>query len=114
MNILNNNGNVSKLNDPLICLIPKVRQPNTLTNFIHIPLCNVTFKIMTKATADRIKHTLNGIINPYQSAFIPEKLITDNIILSYEAFRTLNRNQSTKKGYVGIKLDMEKAYDRLE
>lgn len=103
-----------KLNNILICLIPKARQPNTPVDFTFIPLCNVTLKIITKAMANCIKPILDGFINPYPSASILGKLITNNSIIAYEAFHTLNRSQSNKKCYVGIKLDMAKAYCRLE
>lgn len=54
------------------------------------------------------------MVNHNQSVFIPNRLITDNIILAYESFHYLYKNKSSKKCYVGIMLDMDKAYDRLE
>jgi hypothetical protein len=54
------------------------------------------------------------VISPQQSAFLPGRLITDNTLLAYETFHHLKHNRNKKKGFVGIKLDMAKAYDRLE
>jgi hypothetical protein len=71
-------------------------------------------KIITKTIANRIKHILNDIISPQQSDFLPGRLITDNTLLAYEAIHYLKQAKNCKHGYVGIKLDMAKAYDRIE
>jgi hypothetical protein len=42
------------------------------------------------------------------------RLISDNTLIAFETFHHLKHNTNKKKGYVGIKLDMAKAYDRLE
>lgn len=49
-----------------------------------------------------------------QSAFLPGRLITDNSILAFEAFHYLKKPRYRQQGYVGIKLDIAKAYDSLE
>jgi hypothetical protein len=71
-------------------------------------------KIITKTIANRIKSILPEVISPQQSAFLPGRLITDNTLLAFETFHHLKHNKNKKKGFVGIKLDMAKAYDRLE
>jgi hypothetical protein len=114
LNILNNGGNPESLNDTYICLIPKNNHPSVPADFRPIALCNVMLKVVTKTIANRIKHILNDIISPNQSAFLPGRLITDNTLIAYETFRYLKNSKSTKHGYVGIKLDMAKACDRIE
>jgi hypothetical protein len=57
---------------------------------------------------------LPEVISPQQSAFLPGRLITDNTLLAFETFHHLKHNRNKKKGFVSIKLDMDKAYDRLE
>lgn len=47
-----------------------------------------------------------------QSAFVPGRLITDNIIVADELMPTMRKKVIGKTGY--IKLDMSKAYDRVE
>lgn len=91
--------------------MPKVKNPTTPGDFRLISLCNVTFKIITKTIANRTKHILDNIIIQSQSVFIPDRLITYNIIIAYESFHYLRKNNSNKKGYAGFKPDMAKAYD---
>jgi hypothetical protein len=73
----------------------------------------VTLKIITKTIANRLKIILPDVISQNQSAFVPGRLITDNTLVAYEIFHHFDHSKS-KKGYMGIKTDMAKAYDRVE
>ncbi|KAH9660157.1 reverse transcriptase domain-containing protein [Citrus sinensis] len=114
LHILNAQGDVTPLNHTYIALIPKVAKPKKVTDFRPISLCNVIFKIVAKTMANRLKQILHQVISPTQSAFIPNRLITDNIIIGYECLHKIRHNKSTKKGVVALKLDISKAYDRVE
>jgi hypothetical protein len=113
LGILNNNSDPSPLNHTYICLIPKCDNPSTPSDFRPISLCNVTLKIITKTISNRIKEVLLDIISQNQSAFIKGRLITDNTIIAADIFNYL-QHTNRKNGYVGIKTDMAKAYDRVE
>lgn len=54
------------------------------------------------------------IIVSNQSAFVFERLITDNIIVACEIIHTMNTSMKGKVGYVALKLNMSKEYDRVE
>lgn len=66
----------------LICLIPKVKSPQKITEFHPISLCNVSYKIMFKLLANRLKRILAEVVNESQSAFIPGRQITDNVLVA--------------------------------
>lgn len=102
------------LNDAFITLIPKKHTLEKVADLRPIALCNVSYKIMAKMIANRMKGLLNDVISANQSAFLPNRLITDNILVAAEMGHFLKRKQYGKEGWVALKLDMAKAYDRME
>jgi hypothetical protein len=110
-----NSGVMNKgMNFTYIAFIPKIKSPEKVSDFRPISLCNVIYKLVSKVLANRLKVWLPKIISPFQSAFIQGRLITDNIIAAYETLHTMHSKMYGKMGYMAIKLDMSKAYDRVE
>ena len=103
-----------RLNRTNICLIPKTDRPKTMTEFRPISLCNVGYKIISKILSSRLKRILPKIISGTHSAFLAERLITDNILVAQEMFHALHTNPGCKGKFVAIKTDMNKAYDRVK
>ncbi|KAA3464864.1 reverse transcriptase [Gossypium australe] len=114
LNVLNHGHSVEDINRTLIVLIPKTVAPTNLKNFRPISLCTVLYKIIVKAVANRLQKVLDVCIDASQSAFVPGRLITDNVSLAYEVLHTLKNKRTGRKGYMALKLDMSKAYDRAE
>ncbi|KAI3473565.1 hypothetical protein Pfo_031528 [Paulownia fortunei] len=95
-----------------IVLISKTENPKTWGDFRPISLCNVNNKIFTKIISNRLVNILPEIISPAQSGFVKGRLISDNILLAQELTHTINAKR--KHENVALKLDMNKAYDRIQ
>lgn len=113
-NILNNNHSTAQINHTLIALVPKTKSPQKIDQYRPISLCNTIYKLASKTLANRLKPIVNTIILPTQSAFVPRRIISDNTIPGFESIHKLRAQTKGKKGLCAVKLDMFKAYDRVE
>lgn len=105
-------GKVKDINATFLALIPKADTVVSMKQFRPIGLCNVAYKTVTKLISNRIRDSLAHLVGPSQCSFIPRRHSRDNVIIAQEIFHSM-RSKGGKKGWMAIKIDLEKAYDRL-
>ncbi|KAJ9546404.1 hypothetical protein OSB04_018947 [Centaurea solstitialis] len=106
-------GRLTKeINHTLLCFIPKIPNATRVSDFRPISCCTVLYKIISKIICDRIKPYLGGIVSPTQSAFIPGRRISDNILMAHELVAGYQKD--TGKLRCAFKIDLRKAYDTVD
>lgn len=94
------------------------------TNIVHVPkkkpgrfrpitLCNFAYKIVAKVLANRLEPLLQNIDSLSQSALVSGGQIQDNIIVAHEVFHYMKNKKKGPKGFMAIKLDLDKAFHRV-
>ncbi|GJU44801.1 RNA-directed DNA polymerase, eukaryota, reverse transcriptase zinc-binding domain protein [Tanacetum coccineum] len=104
---------LGELNASIISLIPKVINPKNVVDYRPISCCNVVYKTISKIITNRIKGVLNDLVGENQSAFIPKRQITDNILLTQEFMRGYGWSINKGASRCTFKIDIQKAYDIL-
>jgi hypothetical protein len=78
----------------------------------HLPnICNVLYKLVSKVLANRLKLVLPSIILESQNAFVPGRLITDNILVAFKAMHYLKTKRKGNTAHMALKLNMSKTYN---
>jgi len=102
------------INHTNICMIPKITNPETFSDYRPIALCNVLYKIISKCLVERLKGHLDAIVSDSQAAFIPGRLVNDNVMIAHEMMHSLKTRKRVSQSYMAVKTDVSKAYDRVE
>jgi hypothetical protein len=101
---------IARLNFGIISLIPKVKGAERITQFRPIALINVIFKFVAKAYAIRLAALAHRTIDRSQFAFIKGRCLPEGALALHEIAQELHVGK--QEGLL-LKLDFEKAYDRV-
>nr|GEZ05522.1 hypothetical protein [Tanacetum cinerariifolium] len=67
---------------------------------------------LSKTIANRLKSSLKRLISPNQSAFVPGRCISDNILLTQEIMHNYHLDHGVPR--CAFKVDIQKAYDTVD
>jgi len=67
--------------------------------------------VVAKIIVARLRPFLEKLISPLQTAFVPGRKGIDNAIIVQELIHSISKKKG-RVGYMAIKLDLEKAYDK--
>ncbi|GJW09450.1 aspartic peptidase [Tanacetum coccineum] len=107
------NGQLLKeINHTFIALIPKVSTPHRINDYRPISCCNVIYKCISKILTNRIIEGIKEVVSDNQSAFVPGRRISDNILLTQELMYAYHRDIGPPR--CAFKIDIQKAYDTVD
>lgn len=95
-----------------LVLIPKIDAPTKVNDFRPISVCNVVYKVISKILAKRMQPFMSTIISTAQTAFIPGREISENVLLLREIIHSFKKPTTEDQQFV-LKADLAKAFDRL-
>lgn len=90
-----------------------MRHAHTIQQYRTISLCNTIYNIITKILINRLKPIISKLIGPTQTSFQQGKRASDNTIIVQETLTHFAKMKG-RYSYMLLKLDLEKAFDRLE
>lgn len=85
---------LKQVNSTAITLIPKIACPSSISDYRPIACCNVVYKVITKVLTNRLRRVISKLVHDNQSAFIPNRCISDNILLAHELIKDYHKGYS--------------------
>lgn len=99
------------INETHIRMIPKIIGPKKVADYKPIALCNVYYKVISKILSKRMRPILGNVTSENQSAFVPKRAISDNVLITHEVLHFLKTSNGEEKCSMAVKTDISKAYD---
>lgn len=98
-------------NATTLVLIPKAHNASKTTDFRPISCLNTLYKVIAKLLTSRLKKLLSQVISHSQSAFLPGRLLAENVLLATEIVHGYNWRNIDPRGM--LKVDLRKAFDSV-
>jgi len=102
---------LQEVNATILSLVPKKPNVSSMGDFWPISCCNVIYKCITKILSNRLLPCLDSLVGWNQSAFIPGRSISENVLLAQELVRNYHRKGGQPS--CAMKIDLMKAYDSV-
>nr|GEW33814.1 hypothetical protein [Tanacetum cinerariifolium] len=112
LDFFSNGKLLHELNPTFFALIPKVTTPSRVNDYRPISCCNVIYKCISKIITNRIIEGFKEVVSDNQSAFVPGRRISDNILITQELMHNYHRNKGPSR--CAFKVDIQKAYDTVD
>lgn len=98
-------------NATTLVLIPKIANASSTSDFRPISCLNTVYKVVAKLLANRLQKLLPKVISQAQSAFMPGRLLAENVLLATDLVLGYNTSNSEPKAM--LKVDLRKAFDSI-
>lgn len=94
-----------------LVLIPKITNASATSDFRPISCLNTVYKVVSKLISNWLKKVLPTVISQAQSAFLPGRLLAENVLLATDLVKGYNSSTSESKAM--LKVDLRKAFDSI-
>ena len=101
---------IFRLNFAMLSLVPKEADASSMKKLRPISLLNCSFTFFTKVITDRLSLIMDRLISPHQSAFIKGRYILESVVTAHEVLHSMHKSKN--RGVI-LKLDYEKAFDKV-
>lgn len=105
LNVLNYKMSIARINKTNITLVLKTKTPTRMIEFHPTSRSSVVYKLIAKLLANHLKAILLQIIIKNQSVFLSERLIMDNVLVSFKIMHYLNNKKDGKESFMALKLE---------
>uniref|UniRef100_A0A803N7C0 Reverse transcriptase domain-containing protein n=1 Tax=Chenopodium quinoa TaxID=63459 RepID=A0A803N7C0_CHEQI len=105
---------LKEMNETYIALVPKINNPEMVSEFRPISLCNTSYKIILKCLVKRLRSIIGDLVGDNQKAFVLGRAVNDSCCIGHEMIHRIKKKASSGSYESIFKVDLNKAYDRIK